>query len=343
MIYLIYLIPFIVTSFIGIVKNKNNKLFLSILFFFLILFASLRDEVGTDWPAYFHFYEYTVHNVEVGYAFINNLFSNLGFPFYIFLILINSLSIGLITKSALKLSAFPILSLLIYYSDPYLYFNFSGMRQALAMSFTTFALVYCFGQKRNKYIFFSLILLAMCFHITSIIFALAFFIPKRKLKKKEFIMLGVGMTFFSSLVYFASTFLTGIFATKAEFYLEHQEQAQNVQLLFAIGLLRRLITVVLIVVFGRKYIFQHNLSAYLFNLYIIGFGIYSTTYLISPDIGVRMSIYFTVLEMFLLANLIYFVKRVDVKFFLYFIVILVSIYKLYTYTLIPAYEYQSIL
>ena len=87
---------------------------------------------------------------------------------------------------------------------------------------------------------------------------------------------------------------------------------------FIIGLLRRSITILLIFAFGKKFIFKHNLSAYIFNLYIIGFGIYATTYLISPDIGVRMSVYFTVLEMFLLANLLFLVKRVDVKFLLFF-------------------------
>lgn len=343
MIYLIFLVPFIFTSFIGLIEKKNNRFFLGILTLFLVLFASLRDRVGTDWPAYADFYQYGVHNVEVGYAFINNLFSEIGLPFYMFLIFINCISIGLITKSALKFSAFPILSLLIYYSDPYLYFNFSGMRQAVAMSITTIALIYSFGDKRNKYFFFSLILLAMSFHITAIIFAIAYFIPQRKFTKKEVFFLIIAFSFFSSLVYLSSSFLTGIFATKAEFYLEHQEQAQNIQTLFIVGLLRRLITIILIFSFGRKIIFKNKISSYLLNLYLIGLGIFATTYLISPDIGVRMSIYFTVLEMFLLANLIYLVKRTDIKFLLFFIVLLVSIYKLYTYMLIPAYDYRSIL
>ena len=343
MIYLIFLVPFIFSSLVEVIQQKNNKFLIAILGVFLVLFASLRNHVGTDWPAYYHFYQYGVHNVEIGYATLNNLFGNQRLPFYIFLIAINCISIGLISKSLVKFSAIPILSLLIYYSDLYLYFNFSGMRQAIAMSITTFALIYSIGNKRNIYIFFGLILLAMSFHISSIIFSLAYFIPQRKLKNKEIVILAVSFMFFSSLVYIASSFLTGVFASKAEFYLEHQEQASNATLNFIIGLLRRSITILLIFAFGKKFIFKHNLSAYIFNLYIIGFGIYATTYLISPDIGVRMSVYFTVLEMFLLANLLFLVKRVDVKFLLFFIVLLISIYKLYTYTLLPAYDYQSIL
>ena len=343
MIYLIFVIPFLFTSIVDVIQNKRNNIILTLSAVFLILFAGLRDGVGTDWPAYKHFYQYGVDNVEIGYAFINNFFKSLDFPFYIFLIFINFISIGLITKASIKLSAIPILSLLIYYSDLYFYFNFSGMRQALALSIIIFSLTYSFGPKRNIYIFLGLILCAITFHISSIIFSLAYFIPRRKLNKKEYIILLVSFTFFSSLVYLASSFLTGIFAAKAEFYLEHQEQSTNIIVLFSVGLARRLIPIILILFFGKNQILENKLSAYLFNLYLIGFGIYATTYLISPDIGVRMSVYFTVLEMFLLANLVYLVKRTDIKFIVLLIIFAVAIYKISTYLNYPAYEYNWII
>lgn len=342
MIYLIYLVPFIFSSFVGIIEKKKNKLLIVVLSIFLILFASLRNHVGTDWPAYYRFYQYGVNNVEIGYSTINNFFGDLGLPYFVFLIAINVLSIGLLTKGLVQFSAIPALSLLIYYSDLYLYFNFSGMRQSIALGFTTFALLYSFGSKRNIYIFFGLILCAMSFHISSIIFSLAFFIPQRKFTKKEMIILLIGFSFFSSFVFFASSFLTGIFAKKAEFYLELQESS-NTAMNFIIGLLRRSITILLVLMFGRKVIFSHNLSAYIFNLYLIGYGIFATTYLISPDIGVRMSVYFTTLEMILLANLIYLVKRTDIKFIIFLIVLITCIYKVSNYLSIEAYEYQSIL
>lgn len=343
MLYFIVFFFIFLVNFLTLTPKSDKKIGVLIVSIILTLFASLRKGVGTDWDAYYDFYIYGVENVEIGYAFINNFFADHEISFFFFLLVINLFSIRLISKSALEFSLIPIFSLLIYYSDAYLYFNFSGMRQAIAMSLTTFALIYSFGDKRNKYLFFSLILLAMSFHITAIIFAIAYFIPQRKFTKKEVFFLSIAFSFFSSLVFLSSSFLTGIFATKAAFYLEHQEQAQNIHSLFIVGLLRRLITIILIFFFARKVIFKNQISSYLFNLYLIGFGIFTTTYLISPDIGVRMSIYFTVLEMFLLANLIYLVKRTDIKFSLYLIVIAVSIYKLYTYTLLPAYEYQSIL
>ncbi|MCT3834383.1 EpsG family protein [Elizabethkingia anophelis] len=343
MIYLILLFIFIFFSIKECIYNRRNWLLTLFICIILVLFASLRNQVGTDWVAYYNYYKYGVNNVEVGYATLNNFFSSLELPYNFFLLIINLISIILLYKSSKELSAIPALSLLIYYSDLYLYFNFSGMRQAIALSITCFALIFCFGKKRNLFKFLGLILCAMSFHLSSAIFIITFFIPRKKFDKKHYIIFLISLFFFSSLIYLASSLLTGVFAARAEFYLEKQEQAGNILSLFFIGIVRRLIPIVIIIFYGRKSFFKDDLSAYLFNLYIIGVGIFATSYLISPDIGVRLSAYFTILEIFIWANLIAFIKKINVKIVVLIIIYIVCTYKICTYIKYPSYEYNSII
>ena len=58
-----------------LVKSKKlsqiNSFFI---FCVLLLLASLRENVGTDWDAYYEFYQNTTERTEVGYSFVNNLF-----------------------------------------------------------------------------------------------------------------------------------------------------------------------------------------------------------------------------------------------------------------------------
>ena len=340
MIYIILLILFALISIVGMIEHQRKIFY--IISLILILIAGFRDRVGTDWNSYYNFYIYGATNIELGYATLNDFFSSQGFSFNFFLLVINALSVFLISRGALRLSAIPAISLMIYFSDLYLYFNFSGMRQALALSFSIYSLTFSFGKKRNIYLFLSVIFCAVSFHISSIVFVLAYFVPQRKFNKKEIIFLLIGFTFFSSLVFFASSFLTGLFASKAEYYLEIEEQSSDIKTLFIVGFLRRLIPLIVLFVFSRKYIFKDSTSIYLFNLYLIGLGIYLTTFLISPDIGVRLSVYFTVLEMFLLANLVFFAERIQIKVILLIIIFSLCSYKISTYFKYPAYEYKSI-
>ncbi|WP_295200736.1 EpsG family protein [uncultured Chryseobacterium sp.] len=342
MIYVVLLILFAILSIMAVIDNRRKKYYY-IISLSLILLASLRDGVGTDWKSYYNFYIYGASDIEVGYATLNNFFSAQGFSFNFFLLIVNVLSIFLISRGTLKLSAIPAISLMIYFSDLYLYFNFSGMRQAIALSFSIYSLTFCIGKKRNIYLFLIVLLCAISFHISAIVFAIAYFVPQRSLNKKEIIFLIIGFTFFSSLVFFASSFLTGLFASKAEYYLEIEQQSSDIKSLFIIGIFRRLIPLVVLFIFSKKYIFKDSTSVYLFNLYLIGLGIYLTTYLISPDVGVRLSVYFTVLEMFLLANLVFFAKKFQIKVILLLIIFSLCSYKLSTYFKYPAYEYKSII
>lgn len=345
---MIYLIIGICILFFTLLEmnnaTKSKSAILSIIVsIIMILLAGLRNKVGTDWPAYFDFYKYGVENVEYGYALINNFFGKgLNLPYNLFLIFINSVAISLMFVASKRNSPLPVLALLLYFSDLYLYFNLSGIRQGLATAFTCFSIYYAYGDKRNFIKFFAFILLAMMFHITSIIFIAAYFIPKRPLKKIEYIILIMSLLSFSSVLFFITNYFTGGLAAKALFYLELQEQEGNIRSLFIVGIIRRSIPLFLILFFANKVYFKEKLRCFLFNLYLVGFCIYLSSYLLSPDIGVRLSSYFIVLEVFMLGHLVYVCFKKVKLVYLLIIIFTVVFYKISTYMAIPTYIYNFV-
>ncbi len=346
MIYLliaIFLVFFAIDE-IYFYNSKKSKLISCIIAIILILLAGLRNKVGTDWLAYYEYYTFGVKGIEYGYMFFNTLFSEqLGFHYNVFLLVMNAIAISFLVSSSWKLSPLPALALLLYFSDLYLYFHLSGFRQALATCFTCYALTFVILDKRNLIKFILYIIIASSFHLTALIALLAYFIPQRKLFKKEYVIIVIGFMFFSTLIYFTSSFLTGMFAYKAEYYLKLQEQSQNIKVGYAIGIVRRLIPICLILLFARSNYFQNSVSCFLFNLYLIGLGIFVSSYLISPDIGVRVSSYFIIMEIFMLGHLLFSIKGTNKLRLVLLIILIVSFYKVSTYMSNPDYEYNSIL
>ncbi|POR29449.1 hypothetical protein BWK58_02670, partial [Flavobacterium columnare] len=149
----------VVLAFFEILSKKNyiyKNLFSLIAILVLILFVSLRkvELVGTDSPAYFEKYKYFDWEGEYGYVYLNGLFSKiLNFPYIIFVAFLNVISLILIYKGIKKMSPYIIVPLFIFYSDTYLYFNFSGIRQAIAISFTFFSIQYILKGQIKYFIF----------------------------------------------------------------------------------------------------------------------------------------------------------------------------------------------
>lgn len=341
--YVVIYIFLLVLCFIPTTSNWQKKNVLTLGILVLIFFAGLRYQVGTDWDSYYSFYVYGVDDVEIGFAFLNNLFRGAEIPYAFFLLFINALSLFLLRKSLLVFSSLPILGLLFYYSDLYLYFNFSGVRQAIAISIVLFSLTFILNKRRQPYKFFFFLFLAMCFHISSIVFLLAYFIPQRRPTKREIIIFVLGLV----VIYFGMNLFSSLFLSlldsKAEFYLEVQDSAYDIQTLFYIGILRRLIPILLVFFTRSKDFFDDRLAMYFLNLYCIGFGVFMLFYMLSPDLGVRLSVYFTVVEIFLLGNLVYFTERSYKRIVVIGIILLVSYYKLSTYFVYEMYDYKWIL
>ena len=339
--FFIGLLMFLFTSLEQLKYNKVfSRIFLGIFTFILILFAGLRDgsSVGTDSPAYFFNYKFPYdYNVEFGYKYLSILFSKVFEANYnVFLIFLNALSIYLISNSLKRNSYFLVFPLLIYFSDFYLYYNFSGIRQAMALSFSCCAIYYAYN--RNYKYFFLLILCASLFHISALVFSLAIIIPNAKMTIKNYVYL----IFITVIGFFLVSYIienNEYLSVKFKYYSEIQENSDNIVTQYIIGLLKRAIVLSLALIY-RKQLFLNNRFIYLFNLYLLGVVIYASTYLISPDFGVRFSTYYTVVDMLLVGNMLYLCKNTSSKVIIFAIISLMVLYKINSYAILDTYIYK---
>ena len=125
-------------------------------------------------------------------------------------------------------------------------------------------------------------------------------------------------------------------------YTSFQENAPNIFTLYIIGTIKRLIVVGLIILFGNNLLKKNN-NRYFFNIYLFGLIIYLSSYMLSPDIGTRISSYFTIFEIILVGNLIFNLKKISNKIVIVSIYSVVSIYKLFGYANTESFDYNSIL
>lgn len=323
---------------------KNSRIYSYLVLFFcsciMVLFVGTRDGaiVGTDSPTYFYNYQYPTEFIaEFGYKYIAIFFSKvLNANYNIFLLFINGVSIFLISQSLKRNSVFLVFPLLIYFSDFYLYYNFSGIRQALAVSFSSYAIYY--GLKREYKTFFLIMAFAIFFHISSIVFFLAIFVPKKILSFKNYfsmvLPLVVGL-FLVSYVIENNEYLNYRF----KYYSEIQENSVNIVSQYIVGALKRTIVLVLIFFF-RKQLLNDVRFVYFFNLYLLGVIIYMSTYLLSPDFGVRFSTYYTMLDMFLIGNMLYLCEKRSQKTVIFLSVACMVMYKIFTYAQLDTYLYK---
>lgn len=342
MIYLFIVLIIILLSYLEAIEQSrlSSALYGGGICIFLVLFAAFRDNVGTDWLAYYSFYVDKTDDLEPGYRFFNNFLSSHGVPYYVFLLFLNSLSLFLFFISLKRYAIFFVVSLLLFYCELYLYFNFSGVRQGIAISIVVYSIRFTIN--RRLFQFLICIFLAIMFHYTSLVFVIAYFIPFRKFSKKEYVFITVMFLFLSTLIFFIANLLDGDLARKAKYYLEWHENDPNIKLNYIIGAVKRSIILAMIYFFGKKVLETRN-GIYFFNLYLIGFGMYLSTYLISPDIGTRMSSYFLIYEIFLAGNLIMVNQKLTTRLLIVTIFSFQASYKISTYMSIDWYNYHNIL
>lgn len=327
-------------SFLEIISKNRNffKIVFFVLLFLMLLLVGLRDGrvVGMDSPAYYEFYLDQLPSVEIGYKYLNYFFSSLGLNYNIFLLFINFIILFNISKFIRLNSYYLILPLFIYFSDFFFYYSFSGIRQSIAISFAALSIYYIFENKNKLALL--LILIGSLFHVTALIFIVAFFVPNARSKiskyAKFFIVLIVGAVLGSYIIesvpYLNSKFI---------YYSSSQDQLDNTFFNYIIGIIKRLIVLISVLLVFRNF-FSNNKNFYLYNLYLVGFVVYVASYLISPDFGVRLGSYFIVVDCLLISRYISSSNQLMNKIVLFLVFILVAMYKIYTYTLLDAFEYK---
>ncbi len=192
--YINYLILIIVSlwSFHNktIDDNKFRRLFFLITHLILSLMLALRHPImgvdlgyGTDYGYLGMFkiirnmtwskvFTTPVLNYEKGYVVFNKIIGTFFSDSQVLLAIIGFICITSISYLIYKNSRYPLLSFIIYLGLPVFLLNFSGLRQAIAISITILAFTLIQKKKLIQFIF--IVILASLFHFTAIIFLVAY-------------------------------------------------------------------------------------------------------------------------------------------------------------------------
>ncbi|MGF1903780.1 EpsG family protein [Aliivibrio salmonicida] len=340
----ILLILFSLVERFNLLLSRYVPIFFS--FIFVLLFTSLRGDVGQDTSNYLIMFssplEYKSH-VELGYYLFSSSISYFGLSFNSFLFLIGffSLSFYYVSISKFVPAGFVVIAFSIIFCDMYMYFNISGLRQGVALSICLLAAYYVI----NGYVirFFILVSLAMLFHKSAFIFFLAYPISKLNVKYdfKHLLILFLGVLLLFYIVNFkleSMAFLNQI--RGGAIYLSDSYNEFSFTS-YLIGIVRRVYPIILAFIFFSK-LKTDKTALFVFNIYVFGFLAYAVGYPVLQDVTVRLTSYFIIFESVLVVLILSKLNRHANVSLLATVIFLFVYLKIMVYANLPAFEYKYI-
>ncbi|MFV8327794.1 EpsG family protein [Flavobacterium sp. ZS1P14] len=342
-VYIITLLVFFLFSFFEIrceLTEKQKRILRIILFVILVFQVGFRWKTGTDWPPYLNHFNNTfelsdtlisiLSGFEPGYAFFVLLVKKMSDDYTVFLVIHTLIYYFLVFHAFKKLSPFYFTSLMIFYVTT---LGVMGSnRQLIALAICLYSLKYIID--KNAFKFFLLIGIAFLFHSTALIFCVFFFLNKdiRKIwiigvLFLSFILGKTNLPFF--IFSFVGNSIGGASANKADFYTEGAKDFLAENPLGIFGLIKRLFFLVL---FSLNYNFLTAKLKYyklIFNGYYFGlifYFLFSSTLLILVNRG---SLYFNVMECFLLASQFLIIKTRLERSYILVLLLVVCVFLLF--------------
>lgn len=321
---IIYYVLFLSILFLSIFDtkfDKNTKVtVLLIVAIVMVSFAGLRGEnVDRDYSVYLDYFkklpdirmfflehEKFLESVSFEPSFIlifssTKLLFNNGFAVAIFLYAF--LGVALKFNTILKISDYPIYSVLLYFSTIFLLQDMTQIRVGVALGFVFLALIASVERQLTKYIIF--ILIGLFFHYSIIFFSVAYFLNSERINKKVYYLMIVIPIILYSIGFnpldILLKFQLGVYTEKLQAYVEMQSWQKAKMNMFNFSIIFQ---IVLCVIFIQKSEKSSNKYFVLFTK-LFTFGI-SAFYILSfsPVIAFRTSELLTSVQIFLLPMLI---------------------------------------
>lgn len=325
---------------------KKRMIPICIAFTIVALFSGLRGDVGQDTANYLNIFNNLntfKGDIEIGFYIFNVFFKYIYFNFDAFLLSCAIFSLFFYFYAIYKFLGVGLLvaTFTIIYSDIYLYFNLSGLRQGIALSIIMLAGYYAMRKFKYKFIFS--IILATLFHKTAIIALIFWPLLNFNLERYLNIYLIIFMILISVLWILISKQFIEILAHSlnirgANMYLSESYNKFSVEA-YIIGIVRRLYPIVFVFILTR-FNFKNDLFIKkIFFIYFFGFVLYLINYPIFQDITVRLSSYFIIFESILVVYILVNTKYMINKIFYITVLSIILSYKLFTYASLPKYQY----
>ncbi len=327
-------------SLVQLRGTANERLVTTIYCLLVVLiFSSLRGVLGNDHYSYYYAFIYQLDLFEFGYNYLNELsFFIFGQHFNGLLFVVAGISLFFYFFSAYKFTIYPIIAFIIIFCDLYQYFNHSGLRQGIALSVVLLAF---YTATKGKYLaFLSLVFVAASFHKVALCVIPAYFILSPSFTRRAIPYLGlvILLAIFHLFSHIFVNYLSESNIRGGNLYFSEHYNVSNIQN-YIIGTIKRLIPIMIIMWFIKV---RHASAAFIsiFDIYMIGFILYLGLYYFYPDIGVRLSSYYFIIEGVLMARLIEEIHNERQKIYGSLIILAWAIIRLLTYTNNPLYNYS---
>ncbi len=349
MIFSTYTLVFVIILIFSFFEFINERWIRNIVFyllvFSLILLGGFRYGISSD---YFHYKEvfqkidkatdWSEFLMEYGFLSIFYIFNKLGLNFEFFVFFFCSISISIKAFVIKKISPYPIISLLLYFTFFFLLDDMGAIRRGFACSLVLLAYYFIFSK---KYLFsFILILLAASIHLSVLIVIPFLFFINIKFNSKQFLMLLaisilIGLSFeklFNNLVAIDSQLLA---VQKIVSYSEEQYFSEtNV---YEIGLLLRILFILILFKYANKLAVVPFFNQ-MFNLYII--SVFVLVVFSKLTVFSSVVIYFKIFEIILVPILIN-SMALQKRMFLVLFFVSYAFFSLYRLTTNPTSDFQE--
>ncbi|EAA8875199.1 EpsG family protein [Salmonella enterica] len=341
-----YIIVFLIFASTALLNYDRCKLFYSSMIFLGFACVMRGSDVDRDYKTYVNIYNYIIHGysytIEPTFFIISKIsYLVAGTPFFIF-ILYGLLAIYFKAKFIIDWSPYPLLSVIVYFSNVYLLHEMTQIRIGLASAIGFYSLKYLITNEKRKY--FICIFVATLFHYSMVIFLFLPLFNVRKISSqyKLFYFILVVLLYFLYLFNIDLSLLIkyidiGLIQSKYNIYKEQViDNGTNVNVFSVMQILN-----LLIILFAMSYSshFKENrkliLIVKVFSLGPISLIFFSAI----PGFALRLSELFTVGQIVLLPMLVKQIRQVKLAYLgvilLSFIILLNNLYYL---SLVKAYS-----
>lgn len=293
------------------IGSTAKRAMLLIACFIFVTQVGLRWETATDWTSYRnhfdneHTWESVLLNAAIGFELGYGLFvwfsHAISENYTVFLLIHASVFYILIVKAVNRLSHYRILTLMLFYA---IMIGYTGSnRQLLAIAICLSSLTYAINKQLT--LFLLCIFFAALFHTSALLFS-AYYLLNRDFKWHTILIL-IAFSIFIGFSSVPSSLFSGvagifgeIFRFKAEFYLDDSNHGPDELSVF--GLIRRILVFVIGLCLYRPIVRRAPNFRVFFNGYLVGLIFYFMFANALPVLVSRGSLYFSVMEAFILAS-----------------------------------------
>lgn len=354
--FIVYVfLPFCLTLFFLIISRLaegEKKLgFTSTIVVSLLLgliYGCRATSIGIDYDGYVDFYysiinpTYTFYNIEVGYVFLNRLFSNAGVSHVYFFGGIFAITIGLTIRSVEK-SVLPALFFVLVCLG-FLLDASNIVRHALV--FAIFIAAFDLARKKKFWQFLGVVFASALIHKSAIFLSIIYFLIHRDLFASRLkLVIALGVLFVVGALFFQIEYLSALLDFAG--YGKYLRDAQRLEDLTGASGNRKIglgFLFVTLIDFVMIFFYSKELKKFsprflsFYNLHVIGLGF--SFFSAGTILLTRINYYFLSFRFFTIAYLIYFLYKRRKGFDVLYLVFILLIYLLAYYNRVMEKESQ---